>query len=458
MALNIYEPIKFRSQGIEDLATQESLVITNGKITVDTVEAKKAVSFTGANFSEVDGLGVVWTDGRKTKKVAYNQGTLWTDLDINLKEEQVYRIDNVSVLSNTELGHTVTKSNLKQLGTLKNLKVSGSAEFGQFAYALSDLNRFGINTDSPAAALGIRENNVEIIVGSVKAKTAVVGTSTNDHLELVTDNTARLTIKNSGEVVIGSEGHKSGILRVNGTLYADEVVTERSSPLIFKETDTSTLNGKGIVWLTKNNKSTHFLYQANPEKIVSTETIDLSAEKYFSIDDAMVLSKTNLGMTVVESNLTKLGILKDLQVAGDAAITRKLSTSRVEIGKFAVDENRLEFTNNFNIQTNNLSEFKIGTDITIGNSENLTRPVSVYGRLTVGIANPQEGVALTVAGPVSFDNKKFMTGSTTPTSGSFNKGDIVWNADPKSSDYIGWVCITAGSPGQWLSFGAIANR
>ena len=458
MALNIYEPNKFKSQGIEDLATQESLIITNGKITVDTVEAKKAISFAGASFSEVDGIGLVWTDGRKTKKVAYNQGTLWTDLDINLKEEQVYRIDNVSVLSNSELGHTVTKSNLKQLGTLKNLKVSGSAEFGQFAYAISDLNRFGINTESPAAALGIRENNVEIIVGSIKAKTAAIGTTTNDHIELITDNTARITIKNNGEVVIGSEGHRSGILRVNGTLYVDDIVTGRSTPLTFKETDNNSISGKGIVWLTKNNKSTHFLYQANPEKIVSTETIDLSAEKYFSIDDAMVLSKTNLGMTVVESNLTTLGILKDLQVAGDVAVTRTLSTSRLEIGKFAVDENRLEFTNNFNIQKNNLSEFKIGTDIVIGNSENITRPVSIYGRMTVGVANPQEGVALTVAGPVSFDNKKFMTGNDKPTTGSFNKGDIVWNADPKSSDYIGWVCITAGSPGQWLAFGAIANR
>ena len=73
-------------------------------------------------------------------------------------------------------------------------------------------------------------------------------------------------------------------------------------------------------------------------------------------------------------------------------------------------------------------------------------------------ANPKEDVSLTVAGSVSFDNKKFTTGDGKPTLGSYNKGDIVWNTDPKATDYIGWVCVTAGSPGAWLPFGSIARQ
>lgn len=457
MALNIYEPIKFRSQGIEDLATQETLVITNGKITADTVEAKKALSFAGSNFAEIEGNGVKWTDGRKSKTLAFKQSNLWTDMNLNLAEEQEYQINDTSVLSFTELGSTVTKSNLKQVGVLKNLRVSGSAVVGDFAYINSELNRLGINTDSPAAALGIRDNDVEIVIGSQHQDVAVLGTISNDHVEIITDNTARITIKNSGEVIIGGSA-KDGVLRVNGTVYADALVTERSSPLVFKETDTSSNYGKGIMWAGKFGATRQFVYQADPDRIWSTDIIDLAEEKYFAIENQMVLSKTSLGSSVVESNLTKLGILKDLQVAGDAAVTRKISTSRLEIGKFAVDENRLEFNQSFSIQTNNLNEFRIGSDITIGNKENLTRPVSIYGQLAVGVASPDEGVGLTVAGSVSFDNKKFETGDSIPTYGQYNKGDIVWNTDPKASSYIGWVCTTPGTPGQWLPFGVIASR
>ncbi len=457
MALNIYEPIKFRSQGIEDLATHETLVITNGKITVDTVEAKKALSFAGSNFTEIEGNGVKWTDGRKSKTLAFKQSKLWTDMSLNLAEEQDYQINDTTVLSFTELGSTVTKSNLKQVGVLRSLRVAGSAVVGDFAYINSDLNRLGINTDSPAGALGIRDNDVEIVIGSQHQDVATIGTVSNDHVELITDNTPRITIKNSGEVIIGGSS-KDGVLRVNGTVYADALVTERSSPLVFKETDTSSNYGKGIMWAGKSGATRQFVYQANPDRIWSTDIIDLAEEKYFAIENQMVLSKTSLGSSVVESNLTKLGILKDLQVAGDAAVTRKLSTSRIEIGRFAVDENRLEFNQSFSIQTNNLNEFRIGSDITIGNRENLTRPVSIYGQLAVGVASPDEGVGLTVAGSVSFDNKKFETGSGIPTYGQYNKGDIVWNTDPKASSYIGWVCVTSGTPGQWLPFGVIATR
>ena len=73
-------------------------------------------------------------------------------------------------------------------------------------------------------------------------------------------------------------------------------------------------------------------------------------------------------------------------------------------------------------------------------------------------ANPKEDVSLTVAGSVSFDNKKFTTGDSKPTLGNYNKGDIVWNTDPKATDYIGWVCVTPGTPGAWLPFGAISSR
>jgi hypothetical protein len=446
MALNIFEPLKFSTQGINDLATQTSLIVSNGKITVDVVEPTKAVSFSGGSFAEVEGRGIKWTGGNKSKTLTLRQSKLWTDMSVNLVEDQAYEINNTPVISFGELGPSVTKSNLKQIGTLKSLRVAGNTTLGDFAFISSDLNRVGINVESPKAAIGILENEVEIVLGSTKTDTAVLGTVTNDHFEIITDNTTRITIKNSGDV------------RFHGRIFAEEVVTQRSSPLVFKETDTSTNYGKGIIWSNKNGINNQLVYQANPDRIWSTDSIELAVEKYFSIDSAMVLSKTSLGQTVVDSNLTTVGLLKGLQVAGDAAVTRTISTSRIEIGNFAIDNNRLEYTDTFAIQTGSTAEFKIGSDIVIGNVDNTTRPVSIYGQLTIGVARPQENVALTVAGAVSFDNKKFETNNGIPTEGRYNKGDIVWNTDPKATDYIGWVCVVPGSPGAWLPFGAIASR
>ena len=446
MALNIFEPLKFSTQGINDLATKTSLIVSDGKITVDTAELNKAVSFAGGSFAELEGKGIKWTGGAKSKTLAFKQSKLWADMSVNLAEDNAYEINNTPVISFGELGPTVTKSNLKQLGTLRSLNVAGDTVLGEFAVFSSDLNRLGINTETPSAAIGIRENGVGIVLGSVKSNTAVIGTITNDNLEIITDNTARITVSANGDV------------EVHGRLYVEEVVTARSSPVVFKETSTSSNYGKGMMWTGMQGPARQFVYQATPDRIWSTDTIDLADTKYFAINRVSVLSQSTLGDTVTESNLQKLGLLRELQVMGDAAVTRTLSTSKVSIGNFSVTDHELSGYEDIKITLNETTEIAVGTNIVIGNTANKDRTVSVYGKMTVGVAVPDSDVALTVAGPVSFDNKKFTVGVAKPTEGTFNKGDIVWNTDPKATDYIGWVCVTEGTPGRWLPFGAIASQ
>lgn len=446
MALNIFEPLKFSTQGINDLATQPSLVVTNGKITVDTAELNKAVSFSGGSFAEVDGKGIKWYGGTKSKTLAFKQSKLWTDMSINLAEEQAYEINSTPVISFGELGPTVTKSNLRQVGTLRTLNVSGNTTLGEFAVFSSDLNRLGINTEQPAAAIGIRENNVEIILGSLKSNIATIGTTSNDSVEIITDNTARITVASNGDV------------QVHGRLYVEEVITERSSPVVFKETSVSSNYGKGILWTGMKGPTRQLVYQASPDRIWSSDIIDLADSKYFAINAIPVLSQSSLGDSVTESNLQKLGLLRELQVMGDAAVTRTLSTSRISIGNFALTDHQISGYDDIKISRNDTNEITVGNNIVIGNTSNKDRTVSVYGKLTVGVATPDDNVSLTVAGPVSFDNKKFTVSSHAPTGGSYNKGDVVWNSDPKATDYIGWVCVVEGAPGRWLPFGAIASQ
>ena len=50
----------------------------------------------------------------------------------------------------------------------------------------------------------------------------------------------------------------------------------------------------------------------------------------------------------------------------------------------------------------------------------------------------------------------YIEGSAAPTTGIWKVGDIVWNTTPTAGGTIGFVCTTAGTPGTWKTWGAIA--
>jgi len=60
---------------------------------------------------------------------------------------------------------------------------------------------------------------------------------------------------------------------------------------------------------------------------------------------------------------------------------------------------------------------------------------------------------------VEVDNEMFDTlyDSVVPINGSWNKGDKVWNDSPDAGEYMGWVCVVAGTPGTWKGFGLIES-
>ena len=47
-------------------------------------------------------------------------------------------------------------------------------------------------------------------------------------------------------------------------------------------------------------------------------------------------------------------------------------------------------------------------------------------------------------------------GGAAPTVGAYNKGDIVYNTAPAATGFVGWVCVTSGTPGTWKTFGVIS--
>jgi hypothetical protein len=454
-----------------------------GTLTVNSLnvlndEPKTALAADVGNWtvdSETDlyGKGLQWTWGQGSIQLSYRSGArIWSNADIDLDANKSYMIENTPVLDKESLGGGITKSNLKELGTLRKLTVSGEASIADFAYFNSSFGRLGLNTDSPNGVLSVVDNNVEVIITSPRDNLAQIGTYTSHDLEIITDNLPRIAVKNNGQVIFGNESTKNADVRIYGTLTVDTVVSDnridRYQPLEFKTSRERGIYGQGLVW-TGTGSMRQFIMMADPDRILSSESIDLAEDQSYMINGSSVLSSVGLGPTVTQSNLSKVGTLETLSVEGEATFMDRINATRAVINaKVILFNDGSEFTirngaisSNQNISIDVLGQEKFYADqneITIGNKQDTRKPVKVFGQLTVGINTPPEGVDLAVSGNIQFADKKFITGSAMPTVGSFSKGDICWNSNPTVENFIGWVCIESGAPGQWLPFGAISRQ
>ena len=96
-----------------------------------------------------------------------------------------------------------------------------------------------------------------------------------------------------------------------------------------------------------------------------------------------------------------------------------------------------------------------------------------YSNLAAAVAYAITGVntAVTLGSsgtkPYFFTTPRFGLGSgsnarqqtyddTIPTTGSWGRGAIVWNINASSGGFAGWICVTAGTPGTWETFGVIS--
>ena len=57
---------------------------------------------------------------------------------------------------------------------------------------------------------------------------------------------------------------------------------------------------------------------------------------------------------------------------------------------------------------------------------------------------------------IQMGSARHFRGPGIPTTGSYVMGDVMWNSAPNVAAAIGWVCVTAGTPGTWKSFGTIS--
>jgi hypothetical protein len=255
--------------------------------------------------------------------------------------------------------------------------------------------------------------------------------------------------------------------------------------LEFRSKNGGTNSGKGIIW-SGEGTTKQIVYQINPDRFFVSESIDLSKGKSLNINNVKILDETTLGASVTKSNLREVGRLKGLIVDGSVKInqymTYNATIDRLGLGTetpnaaLGVADQGVEVmigtnemmhgmigtyaTNDLDIVTGNIPRVtvKANGNIDLGNTTQNPIRVRVHGKLSVGVTNPDPNVDLHVAGAARINNKLHIAGTTFPSAGTFNVGDIVWNERPTVRGCIGWVCLKAGSPGIWHPFGEIKEQ
>ena len=107
--------------------------------------------------------------------------------------------------------------------------------------------------------------------------------------------------------------------------------------------------------------------------------------------------------------------------------------------------------------TGNQTRITIGADgnIQLGSVTDGESKIQVHGSIGVNVTSIDPRSKLHVNGSIKFNDNLHLTGVEAPSGGSFTLGDIVWNSNPQPGNFVGWVCVKAGNPGVWATFGEI---
>jgi hypothetical protein len=260
-----------------------------------------------------------------------------------------------------------------------------------------------------------------------------------------------------------------------------DIRNERTTPLEFIADDNG-IYGKGLQWKGQG-PTKQFIYRANPDRLYSTESIDVAAEAGYSIGNTVVLSATELGSSIRTSNLVKVGTLQNLRTQGNLTIDDYIiydaDSQRLGFGtespnaSISVTSLESEFiidvegestkignwtTDDLQIVTDNTTRITVRANgkVEFGKNSKNDAQVSVFGKLGVGVNNVSDDISFSTANGIEIAGTKIITGTSIPTAGTFRQGDIMYNTNAVTTGYVGWICVREGTPGEWRPFGLIA--
>ena len=237
----------FSSTGISDQSSKKQITVKDDGVYIRNLKAEHVDDFTVSgtlktNILEVkeiradikfekdvpivfsgdtlEGKGLLWSGNGNTKQFIFaaNPDRFFSSENIDFARGKGITVNGIKLFDENELGSTVVKSNLQQVGRLKGLIVDGSARIGEYLIFNNETNRLGLGIEEPNAALSIAEDGIEVIVGTKDFNRGFIGTYASNSFDIVTDNMSRISVSSGGNISLGNSKLPPVQVNVHGKL------------------------------------------------------------------------------------------------------------------------------------------------------------------------------------------------------------------------------------------------
>jgi hypothetical protein len=187
------------------------------------------------------------------------------------------------------------------------------------------------------------------------------------------------------------------------------------------------------------------LFEGYSNKIfnkINQQGIDLNQ---ITIAGEAVITGNKIGIRITESNLQKLGVVRELQTSGETFLSESLYVSNRRVGINTIDPSHA------------LSVWDQEVEIVTGKrSQDVGMIGTVRNQDLIITSNNKKNLVCKSDGSVQIESLivgtvPMTSASAIPTS-NMPVGTIVWNDKPEIGKYIGWVSLGGA---RWASFGII---
>ena len=306
---------------------------------------------------------------------------------------------------------------------------------------------------------GIVENKINNLV-----QTGAFGKESIDHSSINFKG-----FKFSGDVVkggiienFGSTGIDDRSTQVQMTLMDQAVAFEKAvwtpSAIIKGKL---TVEGDLVVLgdIDSNSPAANTLANMAVEKIKSdTELLELHSDamlasigqkgidlKRITQDGREIINGNQLGYHITDSNLQRVGMLRDLQTQGEALLSDTLYVTGKRVGINTIEPSAVFV----------VWDEEVELVITKHSSDTGYIGMPRFQRLVLG-ANNKDNLILDTDGSVEIENLRVgntpMSSATAIPDYNAITGTIVWNENPAQGGPVGWICLGAT---RWAKFGII---
>lgn len=365
-----------------------------------------ALNFSGATLGGlVDVTGAVWIYHRSTASaIPLPAGTVG-----NYGAGAV--LDSICVQSSPANGIVINapatvNDSIVSGNTENGLVITGGKSFGNANHSIVKHTKCASNGKSGILLAGSDANTFTIIACEV---------SHNSHYGI---NDCSLL----GGVIMGCEADSNGLAAYNQLGGAADNSGQPASP-------TRTL------WISnysEGNQPYHYSLNSRSTVIGATGVRPETGVNYLAGSISGLYSSRALALADTE------------QIAYDeSGAFAKLSAGLLKLGWNNVSQKLL-------IRYNGLGYVHLGTNAAAGDQISFRVGSNFNNAITTYRPYFPNGFALA-------PNHAQTAANSAPTTGSYERGHVVWNTSPAAGGFAGWICVAGGTPGTWKTFGVIST-